>query len=163
MWSVATSASAWWVVPDDEPGNAVVIRRAGKSYRHHWPEGTLYQSREHEGWREAIRRAENVRRRGVFAVIDRTDPGRYDYATRRNTADTHTVIWHTDAECPDAAAKQRWDGQGYVRNSHGPDGARWSAHAIASVLAGVTEYGTSLPVCARCVLAEAPTGELAAA
>jgi hypothetical protein len=163
VWSVATSASAWWVVPDDEPGNPVVVRRAGKSYRHGWPEGALYQSREHEHWRDAMRRAENVRRLGVFAVIERTDPGRYDYASRRHGSDTHTLCWHADQDCPDAASKQRWDGQGYAHNSHGPDGARWSAHSIASVLIGVTEYGGNLPVCSRCVLAEVPAGELAAA
>ena len=104
-----------------------------------------------------------MRRRGVFAVIERTDPGRYDYASRRNAPDTHTLCWHADQDCPGAAGRQRWDGQGYAYNSHGPDGARWSAHAIASVLAGVREYGGSLPVCARCVLLEAPAGELAAA
>lgn len=156
VWSVATSASAWWVVPDDEPGNPVVIRRAGKSYRHHWPEGTLYQSRELEHWQDAMRRAENVRHRGVFAVIERTDPGRYDYASRRNGPDTHTLRWHAGQDCPDAAGMRRWDGKGYAHNSHGPDSEQWSAHSIASVLIGVTEYGGSLPVCGRCVLLEAP-------
>jgi len=163
VWSVATSATAWWVVPDDEPGNAVVVRRAGKSSRHGWREGTLYQSREHEHWRDAVRRAENVRRRGVFAVIERTYPGRYDYARRGNGPDTHMLRWHADADCPDAAGKERWDGQGHPIDAHGPDGARWSAHAIASVLIGVTEYGGSLPVCARCVLLEAPARELVSA
>ena len=33
-------------------------------------EGELYQTREHEGWRENIHREENVRRRGVYAVVD---------------------------------------------------------------------------------------------
>jgi hypothetical protein len=124
-------------------------------------EGALYQSREHEGWRDAMRRAENVRRRGVFAVIERTDPGRYDYASRRTGPDTYTLRWHADQECPDVMGAPRWDGREYAHNSHGPDGARWSAHAMASVLAGVTDYGGSLPVCARCVLLEVPAAELA--
>jgi len=154
IWSVATSATSWWAVPDDEPGNAVIVRRAGKSYRHHWPEGTLYQTREHENWRDAVRRAENVRRHGVFAVIERTDPGRYDYGYRRNVPDTHTLRWHTGQNCPDAAGMPRWDGRGHVHNSSGPGYEPWSALLFADVLIGRIEYGGSLPVCARCVLFE---------
>ena len=69
IWSVATSASCWWVQPDDDP--ATPWSSAGRARSSlATPGGRALESRERAGWRDGIRRAENVRRRGVFAVVD---------------------------------------------------------------------------------------------
>ena len=150
VWSVATSASSWWVTPEDDDPEPVVVRRAGKSYKHHFPEGTLYQSGECRNWREGIRRAENVRRRGVYAVIDRNEQ-------RWNTKTLH---WHADQECPAAEGKERWDGQEYAADSD------WDAWRIADVMVGRVQLASPGPFCPRCVLLEAapePARELVTA
>jgi len=160
VWSVATSATSWWVVPDDEPANAVVIRQAGKSYRHGWPEGTLYQSRECEGWRDGIRRAENVRRRGVFPVVES------EYASRSWSGPGTTwqnVVWHTDPGCPRAAGKARYDGTGCAHGTTGPDYATWTAASIADVMVGRMQLSSPGPFCATCIMLEPATDPAQAA
>jgi hypothetical protein len=95
----------------------VVVRRAGKS-QHRFAEGQFFESGECSNWRDGIRRAENVRRRGVFPVVD-------SELTSRSWSGPSTtwknVIWHADPDCPLAAGKDRYDGTGYAHGTTGPD------------------------------------------
>jgi hypothetical protein len=150
VWSVATSASCWWVVPDDAPGNAVVVRRAGKSQHSH-REGELFQTREGEGWREGIRRAENVRRRGVYAVVDREDTSR-SWAGPGTT--WKTLTWHADPGCPQAAGKPRDDGTGCAHNRQGPGLGQWDVHSVVDVLTGRAQLSSPPPFCGVCIMLE---------
>lgn len=153
IWSEGASPSTWWVLPDDDQFNPVIVRRAGKKHRFQYAEGELFQSTEGNGWRDAVRRAENVRARGIYPVIEHTEPGRYDYCSRRNAPDTHTVVWHADPECPDAAGKARYDGEGHARNYHGPDYSAWTPGDVARALMGLIQVGSSpTPFCARCIM-----------
>jgi hypothetical protein len=157
VWSQATSASSWWVVPEDEDPDPVVVRRAGKSYKHHFPEGMLYQSGECAGWRDAIRRAEHVRRHGLYAVVTQTEKGSYDHWSRRQRPDTRFVSWHSDPECPSAARYERWDGEGFAYHSTGPDGETWTPATAADVLVGRVQYASDPPFCGQCVMLLAAT------
>jgi hypothetical protein len=150
IWSVATSASAWWVIPDDAPSAPVIVRRAGKS-RHQYREGQLFQSGECAGWREGIRRAENVRRRGVFAVVDREDVSRS--WSGPGTA-WKTLTWHSDPDCPAAAGKPRDDGTGCAHGRSGPGYGDWTVHRVVDVLIGRAQLSSPPPFCARCVMLE---------
>ena len=141
IWSVATSASSWWVVPeDDDDPNPVVVRRAGKSLKHHFPEGTLYQSGECSNWRDGIRRAENVRKRGVYAV-ELTDPMR-DRSGPYSAYSYH--CWHSDPDCPEAAGKERTERVG----------GGWGLARIVDVLIGREQHSGALPFCPRCIMLE---------
>jgi hypothetical protein len=145
VWSQATSASSWWVVPEDGDPEPVVVRRAGKSWKHHFPEGTLYQSGECAGWRDGIRRAENIRRRGVYAVVDS------EYTSRSGgwgPATTWTTVkWHCDPDCPGAAGKPLDDGTG-------PGYGDWDVHSITDVLVGRVHLPSAPPFCAQCIMLE---------
>lgn len=159
IWSQATSASAWWVVPDDDPVNPVVVRRAGKS-QHQYREGQLFESGECAGWRDGIRRAENVRRRGVFAVVDS------EYTSRSwsgpGTA-WKTVMWHADPECPQAAGKPRDNGTGCAHGRSGPGYGTWDVNTVADVLVDRVSLASPPPFCAACIMleaADAPAREL---
>jgi hypothetical protein len=137
VWSVATSASCWWVLPDDDPQNPVVVRRHGKKWSMDHREGELYQTREHEGWREAIRRAENVRCRGVFAVVDS------EHTSRSWTGCGETwkkVMWHADPQCPAAEGKSR------------DDDPTWNVHTIADVLVGRVNVQVPSSFCKHCIM-----------
>ena len=152
IWSEGSSPNTWWVLPDDDQLNPVIVRRAGKKHRMEYGEGVLFQSNEGSGWRNAVRRAENVRARGIYPVVESTEAGRYDYTYRKPRRGTHTVVWHADPECPDAAGKARYDGEGYARNYHHDSGV-WTAYDVACVLMGLEQIGCSpTPFCARCVM-----------
>ena len=158
IWSQATSASSWWVVPDDDDPSPVVVRRAGKSHRGQWAEGDLFQSGECAGWRDGIRRAENVRRRGVYAVVDSEIVSR-SYSAWSSYSQTRTTLkWHTDPECPAADGYDRWDGQAYAYESD------WDVWRIADVLVGRVHLSSPPPFCPHCVMLEAtPARELVTA
>lgn len=152
IWSDGSAPHTWWVLPDDDPLNPVIVRRAGAKQRMQYRAGELFQSGEGNGWREAVRRAENVRARGIFPVIEHTEPGRYDYISRRNLADTHTVVWHADRACPAAEGKELFGGD-QARNYRGPDYAVWTAADVARALMGLVRVGSSpTPFCARCIM-----------
>lgn len=149
VWSVATSASCWWVVPDDDPHNPVTVRRHGKKFSLDHREGELHQTREHEGWRENIRRAENVRRRGVFAVVDSEHASR-SWMGRGET--WKNVMWHADQDCPAAEGKPR------------DDDSEWDVHAIVDVLVGRVNRQVPSSFCKHCIMLEdAPARELVSA
>lgn len=164
IWSEATSPSSWWVVPDDDERNPVVVRRHGKKFSSEHREGELYESREFSGWRENIRRAENVRRRGLYAVVVQTQAGSYEHWSRRQRPDTHFVSWHADPDCPSAARYERWDGEGHAYHASGPDGERWNPLTAADVLVGRVPWASDPPFCGRCVMftEPAPASALAA-
>jgi hypothetical protein len=153
VWSVATSASCWWVVPDDDPRNPVVVRRHGKKWSMDYREGQLYQTREHEGWRENIRRAENVRRRGVFAAVDREDRTR---SWSGPGTVWKTVTWHCDPQCPQAAGKVRDDGAGCAHGRTGAGYSDWDVHSIADVLVGRVQLASPPPFCGHCIMLDTP-------
>ena len=153
IWSPGSSASTWWVIPDDSPSDAVLIRRAGKrDYRD--TEGTFFEVP--TVWHEMIRRAENVRSRGIFPVIERTEQSyRSDFRGFRESVPEHTVVWHTDPECPGAAGKQAFtsDRDGHARGYFTPDYRPWDPFEVARVLMGLVTIGCSpTPFCATCIL-----------
>jgi hypothetical protein len=151
IWSVATSASCWWVVPDDDPRNPVIVRRHGRKFSLDRREGELYQTREHEGWRDGIRRAENVRRRGVFAVVDS------EHTTRSWSGPGttwKTLTWHCDPDCPQAAGKPRDDGDGCAHGRSGPGYGTRDVHSITDVLVGRAQLASPPPFCSACIMLE---------
>jgi hypothetical protein len=150
IWSQATSASSWWVTPDDDPASPVVVRRAGKSQHQH-REGELFQSGECAGWRDGIRRAENVRRRGIFAVVDS------EYTSRSWSGPGtvwKTLTWHADPDCPQAAGKPRDDGAGCAHGRSGPGYGDWDVHSMVDVLTGRVHLPSPPPFCSHCVMLE---------
>lgn len=163
VWSVATSATCWWVVPDDDPRHPVIVRRHGKKFSLDHNEGELYQTREHQNWRQAIRAAETVRAHGMFPVIERTyqrqsgmeyvslgrDHGRH----QAKYEDDITVEWHSDPGCELTAGKERFTGE-YAHGMNGPGYATWTPGLAAQVLAGTIEWGGQLPFCKRCIMLE---------
>ena len=108
LWSVADTASAWWVQPDDDPMHPVYVKRAGKREHSEYGEGTLYEV---PGVAEAARasamRAETIRARGILPVIDSQSASYGGYGA----AGTNRIYlaWHSDPHCPRAAGKDRYD------------------------------------------------------
>jgi hypothetical protein len=155
IWSVATSPNSWWVTPDDDMGNPVVVRRQGKKFSLDRREGELYETREHLGWRDALRRAENVRKRGIFAVVEgERQPwgySRYDYGKREMDK---VISWHADTDCPLAEGKPRDDGSGYSPDRSGPGYGDWNALTAADVLIGRTNHQVPSSFCKHCIMLE---------
>jgi hypothetical protein len=163
IWSQATSPASWWVAPDDDPANPVIIRRHGKKFSSDWREGQLHETREHAGWRAAIRAAETVRAHGMFAVVEKVykrqngwgytslghDRGRYD----AKYEDDVTVEWHSDPDCELAAGKERFTGE-HAHGMTGPGYATWMPGLAAQVLVGTVEYCGQVPFCPRCIMLE---------
>jgi hypothetical protein len=164
IWSDGSSPSTWWVLPDDDMLNPVLVRRAGKRHVPEWREGDLFQSTEGDGWRDAVRRAENVRRHGMYAVVKETytAPGRM-YGPRETR---HVIEWHADPQCPHAAGKQRYDGtgEGYGIGWTGPGYETWNAMDATDVLIGRVQLSSPPPFCPRCIMLEPePARELVTA
>ena len=107
IWSVADTASAWWVQPDDDPAHPVYVRRAGKRERYEHDEGALYEAPGvAEAARASLLRAEAIRKRGIFAVIDSQSAS---YGSRYSPGTSHTfLVWHCDPQCARAADKDRF-------------------------------------------------------
>lgn len=155
IWSEGPYPRSWWVIPDDgRTPTAVLVRTAGRRDRMHG-EGTLFQDRSGDRWRSRVRRAELIRRRGIFPVVERTTPGAYDYARRGVGPSEHMVVWHSDPDCPDAAEKLAYredegiTARGYVNfGTYKP----WTAYDVARLIMGLDQIGSSpTPFCARCV------------
>ena len=157
IWSPATSASSWWVQPDDDPANPVVVRRQGRKFSCEHREGELFESRECSGWRDGIRRAENVRKHGIFPVVDS------ESVTRSWSGPGtvwKTVSWHADPECPLAAGKTRDDGVGCAHGRSGPGYGDWDVNTAADVLVGRVPWASQPPFCSHCIMLE-PAAETA--
>jgi hypothetical protein len=110
IWSVADTASAWWVQPDDDPAHPVYVKRAGKSWRDRaHGEGALYEM---PGVAEAARanaiRAETIRTRGTFPVID-SQSADHGGGYRSRGTNHIFLVWHSDPRCPRAAGKDQYD------------------------------------------------------
>ena len=87
IWSPGPDGpNTWWAIPDDAPAEPVVVRRHGRKFSFEYREGDLHQDDGWSDWRARIARAENVRRRGLYPVVDenlhlgrllgaRADPG----------------------------------------------------------------------------------------
>jgi len=144
IWSDGPYPSTWWVVSDGE--TVLVSGRKVPAWK--YPAGTLY--RVADNWRDRIRRAENVRRRGVYPVVQET---RKDPGYRREITWRRYVIWHADTECPDAQGKERFDGSGESDGYwHTFRGNPWDAGTIARLIMGLETTGRSpTPFCARCI------------
>lgn len=160
IWSDGSAPSTWWVLPDDDMLNPVLVRRAGKRHTPEWREGDLFQGTEGEGWRERIHRAENVRKRGIYAVVHETYtvPRSYGYGSR----ETHQpLMWHCDPDCPEAADKERDDEkdghEGYRIGRHAPSdagGGTWTVNTVTDVLVGRVHLSSPPPFCPRCIMLE---------
>jgi hypothetical protein len=144
------------VQPDDDPMRPVLIKRHGRKFSFEHGEGELYEVR---GYTDAARanvlRAEMVRARGIFPVVDHVtgDAGwgggtRYVY-----------LKWHSDRGCPCAAGKDAYDPAdrpqgvicGYEAEGRGVryPGARWSVLDVADALTRAGQAPGEL--CAECI------------
>jgi hypothetical protein len=139
IWSVADTASAWWVVPDDDPARPVYVRRAGKSWRDRsYGEGTLYEvPGAADAARANVLRGELVRRRGIFPVVDAVindHTGDY-YGNGSNKR--VSVVWHSDPACPRAQGKERHDpgSPGFAYGYRSGRDIPWTPLDVAEVLA----------------------------
>ncbi len=165
IWSVADTASAWWVQPDDDPMHPVYVKRTGKGWRDRtYGEGTLYEvPGVAEAARTNIRRAEAIRKRGIFPVIDMQSS---DYGSYHSPGTTHIfVVWHSDSQCPRAAGKDHYDPdnrpQGIVYG-YQPEGRgvrslvqpRWTVLDIADTLLSGEQAPSCL--CPDCIVNLAP-------
>jgi hypothetical protein len=160
IWSVADTASAWWVQPDDDPAHPVYVRRAGKRERYDHDEGALYEA---PGVAEAARanllRAEAIRKQGIFPVIDSHSAS---YGTRYSPGTRHTfLVWHCDPQCPRAAGKDRYnpdDGPQGTVYGYRPEGravrslgqACWTALDVAETLISPEQAPSCL--CPDCIV-----------
>jgi hypothetical protein len=126
VWSDGPRASTWWVVQDsilkNDNGAGIVIKRAAKGNRHGYAPGELFEDTRFSNWREGIRRAEYVRRHGVYAVTDGDAPR-----------------MHTDTDCSEAKDMLRYDE---------PD---WDVWRVVDILVGRTSE-SSAPLCKRCIM-----------
>jgi hypothetical protein len=152
IWSTADMPSAWYVQPDDSPACPVYVKRAGKRDWHH-KEGELHEMPAvAEAARVGVLRAEIVRQRGIFPVIDS------QRSIGRETNYIH-VVWHSDPACPRAAGKEPFDPasrpEGVV-TGYRPDGRglrnlgqeRWTPLDVADVLtSGGQPPGALCPEC----------------
>jgi hypothetical protein len=148
IWSAGPKGPTWWVTPDEDPGAAVVIRRMS--------DGQLVQEKWWANWRDEIRRAENVRRRGIYAVVTEVLQGGYSSWSSGPRPETKVLRWHADPDCPDAAGLERDDGEGTAYHRDGPGySGPWNPTTAADVLVGrVSAGGTMPPFCKHCILLE---------
>jgi hypothetical protein len=158
IWSVADTASAWWIQPDDDPAHPVYVRRAGKRDRYNGrSEGSLYEEPgRSEAARANVLRGEEVRKRGIFPVIDSQ---RSEYGARSRRTSHIYISWHSDVDCPRAAGKGSYDPNdrpqgvviGYLPSTWGIRGLgqkRWTALDVAYVLnSDVQPPGELCPEC----------------
>lgn len=159
IWSVADTASAWWIQPDDDLAHPVYVRRAGKRERYEHDEGTLYEA---PGVAEAARanllRAEAIRKRGIFPVIDSQSSG---YGASSWGARHIYLTWHSDPQCPRAADKDRYDPDDRPQATvygYRPEGravrclgqSRWTALDVADALVSPEQAPSCL--CPDCIV-----------
>lgn len=151
VWSAGPVPSSLWVIPDDsrEP---VAVKLPSPRDRERGCGLASIASYPASWARDAVRRAENVRRHGsIFAVIDRsyeTWTG-YTYSQRREIR--HELSWHCDPSCPDAAGKER-----------DPERETWPVRDVIAILIGERHPAVSPRFCNRCIYLSEPA-EVAAA
>jgi hypothetical protein len=158
IWSVADTASAWWVQPDEDPEHPVYVKRAGKRDRWRYHEGELYEV---PGAAEAARasafRAEAIRKRGIFPVIDSQSSG---YGSISWGTSRLYLTWHSDPACPRASGKQRYNPDSRppgIVYGYQPEGRavrplgqpRWTVLDVADVLVSSEQPPSCL--CPDCI------------
>jgi hypothetical protein len=159
IWSVATHANEFWVQPDDDPAHPVLVKRAGKR-DHSQNEGDLFEVPGHaEAATAQVHRAEIIRRRGIFPVIDSQSV--YDDGYQRGRTNHIYLRWHSDPHCSQAAGKDRYDPghrpQGIVYG-YRPEGRgirtlgqpRWSVLDVADAL--VSGQQAPAVLCPDCII-----------
>lgn len=152
VWSVATTASEWWVLPDDDPGHPVLVKRHGKRFDFKRGEGDLYEvAGAADSARANVLRAELIRKRGIFAVVD--------CVTRGSTwgyggGDERTYVkWHSDSSCPDAEGKDRYDRETHG-HAYGYGCDEWGTRAWSPIQVAIAlTSGKQAPgeLCAMCI------------
>lgn len=153
IWSAgpASASTSWWAVPDDDPAEPVVIRRHGKGFDFKLSEGDLYQADGWgAGWRDGIRRAENVRKRGIYPVVQDVIKSGYSSWSGGRRPDEKIIRWHADPDCPVAAGGVRDDGQGFAYDRD------WDINQVVDVLVGRRQVGGQPPFCGQCIMLDAP-------
>lgn len=152
VWSVATSASEWWILPDGDESRPVLVKRAGKRG---WPhkEGELYEViGAADSARANVLRAELIRKRGIFAVVDCVTRGS-TWGYGGGSEQTY-VKWHSDPSCPEAEGKDRYDREAHGHAyGYGCDewGTRaWSPIQVAIALTSGKQAPSAL--CATCIV-----------
>jgi hypothetical protein len=153
IWSVADTASAWWVQPDDDPADPVYVKRAGKSWRDHgYGEGTLYEvPGAAAAARANVLRGELVRRRGIFPVADAVINGHTGDYYGNGSNKRVSVVWHCDPACPRAQGKERYvrDSPGFAYGFRSGRDIPWTPMDVAEVLASGGQPPSCL--CADCI------------
>lgn len=138
VWSIGTTASTRWAVPDDDPADVVEVKLPGKR---DWGRSKPFQVAREQNWaHNAIHRAENVRQRGgLYAVVEGTYESRSFSTWRVETV--AELSWHADPDCPQAAGKER-------------DGSAQTWREVLPALLG--ESHSSGKWCERCVWLREP-------
>jgi hypothetical protein len=154
IWSVADTASAWWVQPDDDPARPVYVKRAGKSWRDRsYGEGTLYEvPGAAETARANVLRGELVRRRGIFPVVDAVINGHTGNYYGNGSNKRVSVMWHSDPACPRAQGKERYDpgSPGFAYSFCSGRDVPWTPLDVAEVLASGGQPPSGL--CPDCIV-----------
>lgn len=135
VWSAGPRPATIWAQPDDCPGDMAAV------WLRSMEQVTAYPA----GWaRDAVRRAENVRRRGpLFAVVESVSEDRGWSCAR--TVTYKTLSWHCDQACPRAAGKER-----------GADSRPRAVRDVVAILTGARVPSVQPRFCGYCVLLEQP-------
>lgn len=154
VWSVATTATEWWVLPDDDPQRPVLVRRSGKRSGFTRREGDLYEVAGYaDRARANVLRAEEIRRRGIYPVLDYVSEGYWNHRDRRREDGRAYVKWHSDPDCPLAEGKERYDRQrhGYAAGYYcgeWPGRCGWTPIDVAISLTRGKDDGS---LCTACI------------
>lgn len=140
VWSAGPVPSSLWVQPDGMPGEVVAVKVTRGKPGYQLP-------RYPAGWaRDAVRRAENVRRHGhLYATVEQvTESWSWSWSCGRSTS-YRTLCWHADPACADAAGRER-DTDAGIRP--------W--REVVAILTGERTPATDPRFCRRCVYLEEP-------
>jgi hypothetical protein len=154
IWSVADTASAWWVQPDDDPARPAYVKRAGKSWRDRsYGEGTLYEvPGAAEAARANVARGELVRRRGIFPVAGAVLSDHTGDYYGNGAGKRVSVVWHSDPACPRAQGRERYDpgSPGFAYGYRSGRDIPWTPLDVAQVLASGGQPPSCL--CPDCIV-----------
>ena len=151
IWSDGPYPRSSWVQPDDSLRGDMVLIRYATPREARW-QGSITEC--HTAWRDAVRRAENLRRHGhVYAVLEGTErPWGYSYGTTPR----ERLSYHCDPCCELAAGKD-------VRPAHDGFSGYDFRHVLGIVLGERTDGNSPSLFCESCIWlqpAAAEVGEL---